>query len=96
MSVKITAQMVGELRSKTGAGMMDCKKALITANGAMEQAIDDLRKASGLKAAKKASRVAAEEIRKIRQGGLRKIYRFSHLGQASPHARNWCTCGACV
>ena len=58
----VTAGMVKELRQRTGVGMMDCKKALITANGAMEQAIDDLRKASGLKAAKKASRVAAEGI----------------------------------
>ena len=58
----ITAGMVKELRERTGLGMMDCKKALSDADGNMEQAIEDLRKASGLKAAKKASRVAAEGV----------------------------------
>ncbi|MCB1648089.1 MAG: elongation factor Ts [Pseudomonadales bacterium] len=56
----ITAGMVKELRERTGLGMMDCKKALVEADGDMEKAIDDLRKASGLKAAKKAGRVAAD------------------------------------
>lgn len=59
---KITAGMVKELRERTGLGMMDCKKALTEADGDMEKAIDDLRKASGIKAAKKASRVAAEGV----------------------------------
>ena len=54
--------MVKELRERTGLGMMDCKKALSEADGDMEKAIEDLRKASGLKAAKKASRVAAEGV----------------------------------
>ena len=58
----ITASMVKELRERTGLGMMDCKKALSEAGGDMEKAIEDLRKASGLKAAKKASRVAAEGV----------------------------------
>lgn len=58
----ITASMVKELRERTGLGMMDCKKALADADGDMEKAIEDLRKASGLKAAKKASRVAAEGV----------------------------------
>ena len=58
----ITAGMVKELRERTGLGMMDCKKALTEADGDMEKAIDDLRKASGIKAAKKASRVAAEGV----------------------------------
>ncbi len=58
----ITANMVKELRERTGLGMMDCKKALSEAAGDMEKAIEDLRKASGLKAAKKASRVAAEGV----------------------------------
>ena len=58
----ITAGMVKELRERTGLGMMDCKKALSDADGNMEKAIEDLRKASGLKAAKKASRVAAEGV----------------------------------
>ena len=58
----ISASMVKELRERTGLGMMDCKKALAEADGNMDKAIEDLRKASGLKAAKKASRVAAEGI----------------------------------
>ena len=58
----ISASMVKELRERTGLGMMDCKKALSKADGDMEKAIEDLRKASGLKAAKKASRVAAEGV----------------------------------
>ncbi len=58
----ITAGMVKELRERTGLGMMDCKKALSEADGDMEKAIEDMRKASGMKAAKKASRVAAEGI----------------------------------
>ncbi len=67
----ITAGMVKELRERTGLGMMDCKKALSEADGDMEKAIDDLRKASGVKAAKKASRVAAEGVvlTKIAQDG---------------------------
>ena len=58
----ITAGMVKELRERTGLGMMDCKKALTEADGDMEKAIEDLRKASGIKAEKKSSRVAAEGI----------------------------------
>lgn len=58
----ITAGMVKELRERTGLGMMDCKKALVESDGDMETAIDNLRKASGLKAAKKAGRIAAEGI----------------------------------
>jgi len=56
----ITAKMVGDLRAKTGAGMMDCKKALTEATGDMEQAIDLLRKKGLSAAAKKSGRVAAE------------------------------------
>jgi len=56
----ITAQMVKELREKTGAGMMDCKKALTETNGDMEKAIDFLREKGIAKAAKKADRIAAE------------------------------------
>lgn len=58
----ITAAMVKELRERTGLGMMDCKKALVESGGDMDKAIDDMRKASGMKAAKKASRVAADGI----------------------------------
>lgn len=56
----ITAKMVKELREKTGAGMMDCKKALQETNGNMEEAIDYLRKRGAAQAAKKAGRIAAE------------------------------------
>ena len=71
----ITASMVKELRERTGLGMMDCKKALSDADGDMERAIEDLRKASGLKAAKKASRVAAEGVvmAKISEDGNRGV-----------------------
>ncbi|HBG3303226.1 TPA: elongation factor Ts [Clostridioides difficile] len=58
----ITAQMVKELRESTGAGMMDCKKALQEAEGNMEKAVDLLRKKGLSKAAKKAGRVAAEGL----------------------------------
>lgn len=58
----ITAQMVKELREGTGAGMMDCKKALQEAEGNMERAVDILREKGLSKAAKKADRVAAEGL----------------------------------
>jgi elongation factor Ts len=58
----ITAQMVKELRERTGAGMMDCKAALQETGGDMEQAVDLLRKKGLAKAAKKAGRVAAEGL----------------------------------
>ncbi len=58
----ISASMVKELRERTGLGMMECKKALVESDGDIEAAIDNLRKASGLKAAKKAGRTAAEGI----------------------------------
>ena len=58
----ITASQVKELRERTGLGMMECKKALVEANGDIEAAIDELRKSSGLKAAKKAGRTAAEGV----------------------------------
>jgi len=59
---KISAAMVKELRERTGLGMMECKKALVEAEGDIDRAIDDLRKSSGMKAAKKASRVAADGV----------------------------------
>ena len=58
----ISASMVKELRERTSLGMMDCKKALVAADGNIEQAIEDLRKSSGMKAAKKAGRTAAEGV----------------------------------
>jgi elongation factor Ts len=58
----ITAAMVKELRERTGLGMMDCKKALQEADGDMELAIEELRKRSALKAAKKAGRTTADGL----------------------------------
>ena len=55
-------KMVKELREKTGAGMMDCKKALTETDGDMEKAIDFLREKGIAKAAKKADRIAAEGL----------------------------------
>ena len=67
----ITAQMVKDLREKTGAGMMDCKMALQETNGDMEAAVDWLRTKGLAKAAKKAGRVAAEGLIGIAEGGKR-------------------------
>ena len=61
----VTAQMVKELREMTGAGMMDCKKALVEVDGNIEAAVDYLREKGLAKAAKKAGRVAAEGLVKI-------------------------------
>ena len=63
--MNITAQMVKELREKTGAGMMDCKKALTETNGDMDAAMEFLRKNGQAKAEKKASRIAAEGVCRI-------------------------------
>lgn len=60
--MQITAAMVKELRERTGAGMMECKKALSAAEGDMEKAIEDMRKSGAAKADKKAGRVAAEGV----------------------------------
>ena len=68
--MNIDAKRVKELREKTGAGMMDCKKALIEANADIEKAIDNLRKSGVAKAAKKGSRSAKEGL----------IYSYIHHG----------------
>lgn len=68
--MNIDAKRVKELREKTGAGMMDCKKALVEANGDIEKAIDNLRKSGAAKAAKKSSRSAKEGL----------IYSYIHHG----------------
>jgi len=65
----ISAQSVKELRERTGAGMMDCKKALEETNGDMEKAIDLLRERGIAKAAKKAGRIAAEGLTAIATAG---------------------------
>ncbi|KPZ72901.1 MULTISPECIES: translation elongation factor Ts [Shewanella] len=64
----ITAAQVKELRDRTGAGMMDCKKALTETNGDIELAIDNMRKSGAAKAAKKAGNIAAEGTILIQAG----------------------------
>ena len=67
----ISASMVKELREKTGAGMMDCKKALTNTDGDMDKAVEWLRENGLAKAEKKAGRIAAE--------GKRRIFMFSPM-----------------
>ncbi len=62
MAAKISALQVKELRDRTGLGMMECKKALTETDGDIELAIENLRKSSGMKAAKKAGRTAADGV----------------------------------
>ncbi|MGO1298392.1 MAG: translation elongation factor Ts [Vibrio sp.] len=64
----VTAALVKELRDRTGAGMMECKKALVATDGDIEQAIEDMRKSGAAKAAKKAGNVAAEGTIIIKDG----------------------------
>lgn len=68
--MKIDAKQVKELRDKTGAGMMDCKRALVESNGDLDAAVDYLRKAGVTKAEKKSSRSATEGL----------IYSYIHHG----------------
>ena len=68
--MKIEAKLVKELRSKTGAGMMDCKNALLKSNGDLNEAIDHLRKSGITKAEKKGARQTKEGI----------IYSYIHAG----------------
>ncbi len=65
----ITASMVKELRELTGAGMLDCKKALAETDGNMEAAVEVLRKSGAAKMEKKASRIAAEGIARVATNG---------------------------
>ena len=58
----MSAALIKELRERTGLGLLECKKALSDSNGDIDQAIDNLRKSSGIKAAKKAGRVAADGV----------------------------------
>ena len=68
--MKIEAKLVKELRQKTGAGMMDCKNALLESNGILDDAIDHLRKTGITKAEKKGARQTKEGI----------IYSYIHAG----------------
>ena len=71
--MEITASMVKDLREKTGAGMMDCKKALVECNADMDKAIDYLREKGITKAAKKADRIAAEGLSNIYINGNKAV-----------------------
>lgn len=62
----MSAALVKELRERTGLGLLECKKALASANGDIELAIEELRKSSGMKAAKKAGRTAADGVVAVR------------------------------
>ncbi len=74
----ITAQMVKELRLKTGSGMMDCKRALVQTDGNVAKAVDYLREKGVAKAAKKASRIAAEGLcRVITKGNEAVIFELN-------------------
>ena len=69
----ISASMVKELREMTGAGMMDCKKALAETDGDMDAAVELLRKSGAAKAEKKASRIAAEGIARVATNGTEAV-----------------------
>jgi elongation factor Ts len=71
--VEITASLVKELRERTGAGMMECKKALAENNGDLEAAAEWLRKSGAIKAVKKADRVAAEGRIAVAQNGGKAV-----------------------
>ncbi|MEM8662289.1 MAG: translation elongation factor Ts, partial [Pseudomonadota bacterium] len=62
----MSAALVKELRERTGLGLMECKKALAACEGDVEAAIEELRKSSGMKAAKKAGRTAADGVVAVR------------------------------
>lgn len=66
---QVTASLVKELRDRTGLGMMECKRALTEAGADIDKAIEELRKSSGMKAAKKAGRTAADGIVLIKSEG---------------------------
>ncbi len=71
--MSITASMVKELRERTGAGMMECKKALVEADGDLDAAAEALRKAGAAKADKKAGRVAADGRVVIQKDGTKAV-----------------------
>jgi len=69
----ISAPMVKELRERTGAGMMECKKALVETDGDIETAIEHLRKSGQAKADKKSSRIAAEGVVVVKMNGSKAV-----------------------
>src|SRR3990167_6608068 len=73
MSGTISAGLVKDLRERTGAGMMECKKALEASGGDIERAIEELRKSGATKASKKAGRIAAEGAIAITDNGKQAV-----------------------
>ncbi len=73
MTTMISAAQVKELRERTGAGMMECKKALEASSGDIERAIEELRKRGIAKAGKKAGRIAAEGAMVITESGNQAV-----------------------
>ena len=69
MMSQVTASLVKELRDRTGLGMMECKRALVQSGADIEKAIEELRKSSGMKAAKKAGRTAADGLVAVKVEG---------------------------
>ena len=66
---QVTSALVKDLRERTGLGMMECKRALVEAGADIDKAIEDLRKSSGMKAAKKAGRTAADGLVSVKVDG---------------------------
>ena len=96
----VTAEAVKALRERTGAGMMECKKALVETNGDLDAAAEMMRKAGLAKADKKASRVAAEGVvvierarrrqaRRHRRSQLRDGFRGARSGLPAHSPRTW-------
>ena len=81
---EITAALVKELREKTGAGMMDCKKALTETGGDLEAAIDWLRKKGLSAAAKKSGRVAAEGLIGVASAPITALVRPASKPSTAP------------
>ena len=66
---QVTSALVKDLRERTGLGMMECKRALVEAGADIDKAIEELRKSSGMKAAKKAGRTAADGLVSVKVDG---------------------------
>lgn len=88
--MEITASLVKELRERTGAGMMECKKALTEANGDINAAAEAMRKSGAAKADKKADRVAAEGRLGLAQDGGKAVWlRTSSAPAARSTSSTW-------
>ncbi len=102
----MSAALVKELRERTGLGLLECKKALAAVGGDVELAIEELRKSSGMKAAKKAGRTAADGVVATRVaddcsfarvGGSQQRNRFRRAGREFPRlCQQGGRCGLCT